>query len=71
MSIEKQDSHDLLSLLHEQGTNDHVASLRYAQMIQSALMPNPAILKGKHFRRGRKCVLLQVIVPAMEFQVLL
>jgi serine phosphatase RsbU (regulator of sigma subunit) len=47
MSIEKQDSHNLLSLLHEQGTNDHVASLRYAQMIQRALMSNPAILKGK------------------------
>jgi serine phosphatase RsbU (regulator of sigma subunit) len=27
--------------------NDHVASLRYAQMIQRALMPNPAILKGQ------------------------
>jgi serine phosphatase RsbU (regulator of sigma subunit) len=47
MSVEKQDNPDLLSLLPKQGTNDHVASLRYAQMIQRALMPNPEILKGK------------------------
>jgi serine phosphatase RsbU (regulator of sigma subunit) len=47
MSVEKQDNPDLLSLLPKQGTNDHVASLRYAQMIQRALMPNPAILKGR------------------------
>ena len=47
MSVEKQDNPDLLSLLPKQGTNDHVASLRYAQMIQRALMPNPSILKGK------------------------
>jgi len=47
MSAEKQDNPDLLSLLPKQGTNDHVASLRYAQMIQRALMPNPSILKGK------------------------
>jgi serine phosphatase RsbU (regulator of sigma subunit) len=46
MSIEKQDNPDLLSLLPKQCMNDHVASLRYAQMIQRALMPNPAILKG-------------------------
>jgi serine phosphatase RsbU (regulator of sigma subunit) len=47
MSVEKQDNSDLLSLLPKQGMNDHVASLRYAQMIQHALMPNPAILKGR------------------------
>lgn len=49
MSIEKQDNPDLLSLLPKQGQgmNDHVASLRYAQMIQHALMPDPEILKGK------------------------
>ena len=47
MSQEKQDNPDLLSLLPKQGLNDHIASLRYAQMIQRALMPNPAILKGR------------------------
>jgi serine phosphatase RsbU (regulator of sigma subunit) len=47
MNIEKQENPYLLSLLPNHGMNDHVASLRYAQMIQRALMPNPAILKGK------------------------
>jgi serine phosphatase RsbU (regulator of sigma subunit) len=47
MKVEKQDNPDLLSLIPRQGMNDHVASLRYAQMIQRALMPNPAILKGQ------------------------
>jgi serine phosphatase RsbU (regulator of sigma subunit) len=47
MSQEKQNNPDLLSLLPKQGLNDHIASLRYAQMIQRALMPNPAILKGR------------------------
>ena len=47
MNVEKQDKPDLFSLIPRQGMNDHVASLRYAQMIQRALMPNPAILKGQ------------------------
>ena len=47
MSAEKQDNSDLLSLIPEQGANDHSASLRYAQMIQRALMPNPSMLKGR------------------------
>ena len=47
MNIEKQENPYLLSLLPNHGMNDHLASLRYAQMIQHALMPNPAILKGK------------------------
>jgi serine phosphatase RsbU (regulator of sigma subunit) len=47
MSAEKQDNSDLLSLIPEQGANDHTASLRYAQMIQRALMPNPSLLKGR------------------------
>jgi serine phosphatase RsbU (regulator of sigma subunit) len=47
MNIEKQDNPYLLSLLPNHGMNDHVASLRYAQMIQHALMPNPAILKSR------------------------
>ena len=47
MSVEKQEIPDLLSLLPIQGMDDHVASLRYAQMIQHALMPNPAMLKER------------------------
>ena len=47
MSAEKQNVPELLSLLPKEGMNDHVASLRYAQMIQRALMPDPAILKGR------------------------
>lgn len=47
MSVEKQDNPDLLSLLPKEGIDDHVASLRYAQMIQRALMPDPDMLKGK------------------------
>jgi serine phosphatase RsbU (regulator of sigma subunit) len=47
MSLDLYDNPELLSLIPKQGLNDHEASLRYAQMIQRALMPNPAILKGK------------------------
>lgn len=47
MSAEQQENSDLLSLLPKQGMNDHIASLRYAQMIQRALMPDPSMLKGK------------------------
>jgi serine phosphatase RsbU (regulator of sigma subunit) len=47
MNPDLQDNPELLSLIPKQGSNDHLASLRYAQMIQRALMPNPAILKGK------------------------
>ena len=47
MSVEKPDNPDLLSLLPKKDTDDHLASLRYAQMIQHALMPDPAILKGR------------------------
>jgi serine phosphatase RsbU (regulator of sigma subunit) len=46
MSVEKQEKHNLLSLLPEKGMNDHVASLRYADMIQRALMPDPEVLKS-------------------------
>jgi serine phosphatase RsbU (regulator of sigma subunit) len=34
-------------LLPKKDTDNHLASLRYAQMIQRALMPDPAILKGR------------------------
>jgi serine phosphatase RsbU (regulator of sigma subunit) len=47
MSFEQQENSDLLSLLPEQGMTDHVASLRYARIIQRALMPDPAMLKGR------------------------
>jgi serine phosphatase RsbU (regulator of sigma subunit) len=47
MDAEKYDNPELLSLPPKTGTNDHIASLRYAQMIQRAIMPNPAILKSR------------------------
>ena len=47
MSTEKHENYDWLSLLPKPVPNDHVASLRYAQMIQHALMPDPLILKDK------------------------
>ncbi len=46
MSVEKHENHNLLSLLPDKGMNDHVASLRYADMIQRALMPDPEVLKS-------------------------
>ena len=47
MSVEKQENPDMLSLIQNPGMIDHVASLRYAEMIQHALMPNPEVLKGQ------------------------
>src|SRR5665811_353203 len=47
MSGEQQENSELLSLFPKQGMNDHIASLRYAQMIQRALMPDPSMLKGR------------------------
>lgn len=47
MSVEKHDTSEILSLLPRQVMNDHVASLRYAQMLQHALMPDPSILRGR------------------------
>jgi serine phosphatase RsbU (regulator of sigma subunit) len=47
MNVEKKVNPDLLSLIPGQDSSDHLASLRYAQMIQRALMPNPSILKGR------------------------
>lgn len=43
--IKKEDS-DIISLIRDPAMNDHFASLRYAGMIQQALMPNPEQLKG-------------------------
>lgn len=37
---------DVLSMILDHGMDEHFASLRYAGMIQHALMPNPEVLKG-------------------------
>jgi serine phosphatase RsbU (regulator of sigma subunit) len=47
MNVEMQKNSDILSLLPEPDMNDHYASLRYAQMIQHALMPDPLNLRGR------------------------
>lgn len=44
-AIKKLDP-DFLSLIPDQGMDDHIASLRYAGMIQNALMPDPKFLRG-------------------------
>ncbi|MCX6255527.1 MAG: SpoIIE family protein phosphatase [Bacteroidia bacterium] len=46
MTVKKRENTDFFSLIQDQGMNDHIASLRYAGMIQHALMPNPEVLKG-------------------------
>jgi serine phosphatase RsbU (regulator of sigma subunit) len=46
MAAKKQVDPDFLSLIPDHGINDHIASLRYAGMIQHALMPDPVTLKG-------------------------
>jgi serine phosphatase RsbU (regulator of sigma subunit) len=46
MSVTKEPDPDLLSLIPDQGMDDHIASLRYAGMIQNALMPDPRFLRG-------------------------
>lgn len=47
MGHDLHESSKLLSSSSQQGSGDHIASLRYAQMIQRALMPDPSVLKGK------------------------
>jgi len=46
MGTMKPEDFDDKSLLIDDAMNDHIASLRYAGMIQHALMPNPEVLKG-------------------------
>jgi hypothetical protein len=46
MTVKKREDTDFFSLIQDQEMNDHIASLRYAGMIQHALMPNPEVLKG-------------------------
>ena len=46
MEIYTQQDQDFISLDDGQEMDDHISSLRYAGIIQHALMPNPEILKG-------------------------
>ena len=46
MSEFKHQDPDFLSIIPEQGIDEHLASLRYAGMIQQALMPDPRFLRG-------------------------
>jgi serine phosphatase RsbU (regulator of sigma subunit) len=46
MDVKKQEESDFLSVIYDQELTDHLSSLRYAGMIQHALMPDPAVLKG-------------------------
>jgi serine phosphatase RsbU (regulator of sigma subunit) len=46
MSVVNEPDPDFLSLIPDQGMSDHIASLRYAGMIQHALMPDPKFLRG-------------------------
>jgi serine phosphatase RsbU (regulator of sigma subunit) len=46
MSVTKEPDPDYLSLIADQEIDDHIASLRYAGMIQNALMPDPRFLRG-------------------------
>jgi serine phosphatase RsbU (regulator of sigma subunit) len=46
MNVKKRENSDSLSLIYDQKMNDHLSSLRYAGMIQKALMPDPEVLKG-------------------------
>ena len=41
MTVKKQENPELLSLITDQVMDDHLASLRYAGMIQHALIPDP------------------------------
>lgn len=45
MTVKNQINPILISLTQDQEINDHIASLRYAGMIQQALMPDPEVLK--------------------------
>lgn len=45
MAVKKRENPGVISPIQHQEINDHVASLRYAKMIQHALMPDPDVLK--------------------------
>lgn len=46
MTIKHQENPDFVSMIHNTGMDDHLASLRYAGIIQKALLPDPEMLKG-------------------------
>jgi serine phosphatase RsbU (regulator of sigma subunit) len=46
MDDDRKENVDVLSMILDHGLDEHFASLRYAGMIQQALMPNPEVLKG-------------------------
>ena len=46
MTTKSQQDSDLLSLIQNQKIDEHLASLRYAGLIQNALMPENEFLKG-------------------------
>jgi serine phosphatase RsbU (regulator of sigma subunit) len=46
MTNKTQNNEELVSLIQNLGMDDHMASLRYARIIQKALMPEPEMLKG-------------------------
>jgi serine phosphatase RsbU (regulator of sigma subunit) len=46
MSSKEIHNPDIDSLVKTDGLDDHLASLRYARIIQKALMPDPELLKG-------------------------
>ncbi len=46
MTVKDQHNPDIIALIQSQGIDDHMASLRYAGIIQKALMPDPGFLKG-------------------------
>jgi len=46
MTVRKQEDSGFISLIPDLDMSDHAASLRYAGMIQHALMPDPEFLKG-------------------------
>ncbi|MCU0474089.1 MAG: SpoIIE family protein phosphatase [Bacteroidales bacterium] len=46
MTIKHQNNSDFVSTIHDTGIDDHLASLRYAGIIQKALLPDPELLKG-------------------------
>jgi serine phosphatase RsbU (regulator of sigma subunit) len=46
MPVKDQRNIDIISLIQNQEIDDHMASLRYAGIIQKALMPDPESLRG-------------------------
>jgi len=52
MTLVHQENSDFFSVIRDSGMDDHLASMRYAGIIQKALLPDPELLKGlfkEHF----------------------